>query len=206
MTSSDARERAREERRVLLIEAAVRVLDRDGRDALSMRNLASESGLSPMAAYQYFESQQALAVAVWRYVIVDYTRRMIDLALPLLDDPGVAYLEIIRGSMLFADEFPHRFEYIFNDPIVHVVRELPAMLGPRTELYLFGRELISRARATGTYRSDIGIDELQLATMAMMQGLGNQIVMQRSTRFFGISLNEMVEIGLRFVRECVIAR
>lgn len=206
MTTSEARERAREERRVQMIEAAVRVLDRDGREALSMRNLAGENGLSPMAAYQYFESQQVLAIAVWRFVILDYTRRMIDRALPRTDEPGEAYLELVRGTLLFADEFPFRFEYIFNDPIAHVVRDLPAMLGPRTELYRFGRDLIRRARAEGSYRSDISIDEIQLATIAMMQGLGSQIVMQRNAKFFGISLDEMVEIGLRFVRECVIAR
>jgi TetR/AcrR family tetracycline transcriptional repressor len=43
-----------------IIEAAMRVIDADGVDALSMRRLGTELGVNPMAAYHYVPNKAAL--------------------------------------------------------------------------------------------------------------------------------------------------
>ncbi|MGH8570384.1 MAG: helix-turn-helix domain-containing protein, partial [Gammaproteobacteria bacterium] len=57
--------RAADERvRLALIEAAARVLARDGPDALTTRRLASEVGTSTMALYTHFGGMDDLRRAV----------------------------------------------------------------------------------------------------------------------------------------------
>lgn len=43
-----------------IVEAAMRVIDTDGLDALSMRRLGTELGVNPMAAYHYVPNKAAL--------------------------------------------------------------------------------------------------------------------------------------------------
>src|SRR5512146_2732193 len=43
-----------------ITEAAMRIIDEDGVDALSMRRLGSELGVNPMAAYHYVPNKAAL--------------------------------------------------------------------------------------------------------------------------------------------------
>lgn len=49
-----------EQRRASIIDAAIRILDRDGADALNMRDLADETQLRPMALYHYVNSKAEL--------------------------------------------------------------------------------------------------------------------------------------------------
>jgi AcrR family transcriptional regulator len=55
---------AREAVRTRLCEAAAKLFLKEGEAALSMRRLAAEVGLSPMAPYRHFEDKQALVAAV----------------------------------------------------------------------------------------------------------------------------------------------
>lgn len=206
MTAQSQRDKLRSERRAQMIDAAVRLLDRDRREGVSMRNLAQETGLSPMAAYQYFESQQALMLAVWEFVMRDLTRSGIDAALPSLEDPAVGYLASFRAVLEYARAWPSRFELLFNDPIVHVVREHGQYDALRSELYLFTRELMVRARSQGVFRSDMSVEDLQLIATALMYGLGNNIVMQRDTRFFNTTAEASIATGMGFLRESIMAR
>lgn len=49
--------------------AAIRLLDRDGLDAFSMRRLASELGTAPGSLYRHLENREAVLVAVHDHLI-----------------------------------------------------------------------------------------------------------------------------------------
>lgn len=51
---------SQEQRRTSIVDAAIRILDRDGADALNMRDLADETQLRPMALYHYVSSKAEL--------------------------------------------------------------------------------------------------------------------------------------------------
>lgn len=63
-----------------IVEAALRILDSDGYDALSMRRLGKELGVNPMAVYYHIPNKQALLDALTEVVMSS-----IDLT---LDDPN----------------------------------------------------------------------------------------------------------------------
>ena len=55
----------------LIAAAALRVGDRDGSKAMTMRHIASELGYDPMALYRYFPDRQALLDAVADLALAD---------------------------------------------------------------------------------------------------------------------------------------
>jgi TetR/AcrR family transcriptional regulator, tetracycline repressor protein len=72
-----------------ILEAAKRLLDRDGLDALSMRNLGSELGVEAMSLYNHFASKAALLDGVHEAILAemrfrafgaDWTRSVRDMA------------------------------------------------------------------------------------------------------------------------------
>lgn len=76
----------------LIADAALRLGDRDGPDAMSMRRIAADLGCDPMAIYRHFPNRQALLDAV------------ADLALATVADPGPEAswdqrLSLILGSV-----------------------------------------------------------------------------------------------------------
>ena len=57
--------------REVLVEAALRIADAEGLDALSMRRLGAELGVDPMAAYRHFPNKKALLGGVVEAVLAD---------------------------------------------------------------------------------------------------------------------------------------
>ncbi|MBB5791162.1 TetR/AcrR family transcriptional regulator C-terminal domain-containing protein [Jiangella mangrovi] len=54
-----------------VLEAAVRLVDRDGVDALSMRKLAGELGVEAMTLYHHVRNKQGLEDAIVEYVLAE---------------------------------------------------------------------------------------------------------------------------------------
>jgi TetR/AcrR family transcriptional regulator, tetracycline repressor protein len=54
-----------------VLEAAVRLVDRDGLDALSMRRLAAELGVEAMTLYHHVRNKQGLEDAIVEYVLAE---------------------------------------------------------------------------------------------------------------------------------------
>ena len=61
--------------RDLVIRTAMGVADTEGLDAVTIRRLASELGVTPMALYWHFEDKQALLDALSDELWVDALRR-----------------------------------------------------------------------------------------------------------------------------------
>jgi len=77
-----------------IVEAAMRVIDTDGLDALSMRRLGTELGVNPMAAYHYVPNKAALYDLVLDEVMSGVDLSTIDPAAPIrerLMQAGRAY-------------------------------------------------------------------------------------------------------------------
>lgn len=68
-----------------LIEAGVRILERDGLPALSARNVAAETGTSTMAVYTHFGGMTGLLDAIAGEVFIRFTRALTEV--PETDDP-----------------------------------------------------------------------------------------------------------------------
>jgi len=55
----------------LVVERAIAIVDSDGLDALTVRKVADEFGVTPMALYWHFANKEALLAAVGDAVVAD---------------------------------------------------------------------------------------------------------------------------------------
>ena len=93
---TDGRRRKGERRRRLLIEATMRVIERDGLVAVSQRVVAQEAGVPPSAVTYYFPTVDDLLVAALTACNDDYLDRLAECA--AAPDPPAALARLIVES------------------------------------------------------------------------------------------------------------
>lgn len=97
MTHPDGRRRKGERRRRLLIEATMRVIERNGVGAVSQRVVAQEAGVPPSAVTYYFPSVDDLLVAALTACNDDYLERLAECA--AAPEPLARLAELIVESI-----------------------------------------------------------------------------------------------------------
>jgi AcrR family transcriptional regulator len=86
--------------RAMLTAAALRIVDSDGLDALSMRRLGSELGVDPMAAYRHIPNKGALLDEVVEAVMSEIDTDAVDASLSWRDQLralALSYLATLRA-------------------------------------------------------------------------------------------------------------
>ena len=100
--------------RVALIEAGLRVLHKDGLDKLSLRGVAREADVSPMAPYRHFKDKQALLAAISENGFKELYESLEQARMEKpgnIDHAGLAYLR-------FAQKEPDNYRLMFTHKIL----------------------------------------------------------------------------------------
>ncbi|BBY46385.1 TetR family transcriptional regulator [Mycolicibacterium celeriflavum] len=95
-----------------LVEAGIRILERDGLAALSARKLAAESGTSTMAVYTHFGGMTGLIDSIASETFARFTQALTDA--PVTDDPVTDFLVMGARYREFALENPQRYQMMFG--------------------------------------------------------------------------------------------
>src|SRR6476620_5896402 len=103
-TVSDVREQ--------LVEAGMRVLERDGMAALSARKLAAETGTSTMAVYTHFGGMTGLIHAIAGEAFVRFTAALTEVE--QTDDPVADFFVMGVHYREFALANPQRYQMMFG--------------------------------------------------------------------------------------------
>lgn len=103
-TVSDVRQR--------LVEAGVRLMERDGLPALSARSLATEANTSTMAVYTHFGGMTGLVDAIAAEAFARFTRALTEI--PRTDDPVADFIVMGVRYREFALAHPQRYQMMFG--------------------------------------------------------------------------------------------
>jgi AcrR family transcriptional regulator len=156
------------ETRLLLIDATLRVLDRDGIAAVTLRAVAAELGVSAPAVYWHFEDKEALMNEIRRLLAADFVARM--RAASSSDPSGSASIEVLTDVFLdFTIEHPHRFQLLFRSSSDSPNKPLKKRPGNATT---FGS--LIQAAEQGMERGELARDDptsVALSIAALGQGL-----------------------------------
>ena len=98
-----------------VVARALHIVDEQGLDALTVRKVADEFGVTPMALYWHFANKDALLDAVGDAVVADL--RLPDLSLDLehyLGEAMTALVDVMRAHPRAASLLPHRI--LITDP------------------------------------------------------------------------------------------
>lgn len=187
-----------------LIEAALRVLDREGIDGCSMRVLANEVGLSPMAAYKHFENQRELHLHLWQACMRTYDRYVLDYVLPEGELPIDTFLGFCRRYIEFGTRHPHRFELIFTHPFVREVRKEEWLTEDRFRMYRTALHYVEAARAAGHLRPDLALDEVMVFATSYLVGVTQTLNSDRNEALTPLSEQHLIESSLRMLRAGIV--
>lgn len=102
------------ELRPALLRAAAKILEKDGPEAISLRDLARRAGVSHNAPYRHFADRQALLDALAAE----------GFALLAAELQGKSWREQAVGYVRFALANPERFRLMFTRPVPDPLRRL----------------------------------------------------------------------------------
>lgn len=102
MTLEERRERERAEVRQRLLDAATRVLTREGPGALSLRKVAAEAEYAPATLYLYFTGREDLLRQWARMGFGQFLARIAEIPAEVHADPERLVAEVLRAYVRFA--------------------------------------------------------------------------------------------------------
>lgn len=191
-----------------LVRGAMRLLDREGLDGFTMRSLASEIGLSPMAAYKHFENQRELQLELWSSCMLTlYSATVMSIeALGVDSHPSERYLAQCRVFLRWATLYPNRFELVFNHPFIREVRKEPRHVEVRFLLWEMVQRHIVDAQNRGEFRSDQPPVTLATVTHSILQGMAYNLVSERVKATSQMEKDEAIGTALMFLKEIMTGR
>lgn len=191
-----------------LIEGSMRIVDRDGAEGLTMRSIAAELSLSPMAAYKHFGNQRDLLLEVWRACMRQLTRWVeLDLNANKAASPLERFMGIQRSALAYAQRYPRRFQLLFATPLVYAAREERGLDDDRVGLWKLTMSLLENAANAGEVRRDLDIEQLQVFAFSAVQGLALSLMTDRVRAMTQLQngravdgVLQLIEAGLRAAR------
>lgn len=161
-----------------IFAAAKAVLVRDGTAGLSIRRVADEAGMSPMAMYRHFKDRDALLNALMRDGFVAWERIAHAIGEP---DPLRWIEKGFEAFLKFALDEPHRFDAAFLLPATEARRYPDDFAAGRSPAIALVVARIDEAKAQGHF-GDTPSLEIALTLAALAQGM---VSMHRASRFSG---------------------
>ncbi|MBJ7337065.1 TetR/AcrR family transcriptional regulator [Mycolicibacterium sp.] len=170
-----------------LIDGGIRLLERDGLQSLSVRNVAAEAGTSTMAVYTHFGGMTGVVDAVATEAFARFTQALTEAG--RTDDPVADFFVMGAAYRAFALANPQRYQLIFGTASPATVS------GHRTDLTSKGdasdraewassfdalRNVVHRMISAGRVRDD---GELNIA--GRLWSLSHGAVMLELAGFFG---------------------
>ncbi len=170
-----------------LIDGGIRLLERDGLQSLSVRNLAAEAGTSTMAVYTHFGGMTGVVDAVASEAFSRFAQALTDAG--QTDDPVADFFVMGAAYRAFAIANPQRYQLIFG------TSSPASVAGHRTDLTSKAevtdraewassfdalRNVVQRMIAAGRIRDD---GELNIA--GRLWSLSHGAVMLELAGFFG---------------------
>lgn len=130
MSTSDRRSYHHGDLRAALLQSALRLLDTEGADALSLRAVARHAGVSANAPYRHYEDKEALLAALAVHGFTELRARFEavpehpattgprheDAGRPT--DPADALAPLVRATVHYALGHPGLFRLMFGHPCV----------------------------------------------------------------------------------------
>jgi AcrR family transcriptional regulator len=146
--------------RKALIVSALHALEREGWEALSIKDLAERAGVARSAPYRHFESRDELLAAV---AAEGFGHLIEDIAVAAPDDlPPIRLRAVCDAMLTFAERRPQLFRLMFRSDLLVRAGGVPAALErPAGEAYLRLEEVVISALP------DSMVDRVKASTVAL---------------------------------------
>src|SRR6185312_14271943 len=161
-----------------IFNAARTILAQEGLPGLSIRKIAKECGLSPMAVYRHFADKDAIINALMADGIAAWAERVKAIE---TNDPMAWLNDEMDAFLAFALDEPHRFDAAFFLPASEARQFPDDFAAGRSPAVALMVERIEQAQTDGRLDATPALD-IALTLAALGQGM---VSMYRARRFSG---------------------
>jgi AcrR family transcriptional regulator len=161
-----------------IFAAARAAFDRAGQDGLSLRDIAREVGITPMAIYRHYKDKQALVDALVLDALDEWSAQAQSLP---QEDPARWFETMGEAFLDFALQKPRRFEAAFLTHTKHARRYPDDFLAGRSPAGVMYLKFFDRLRAQGRL-ANVEPIEIMITIAGLSQGL---ITLYRAGRIAG---------------------
>ena len=166
-----------------LIEAGIRIINESGEEALSLRKVAAECGVSHAAPYAHFPDKESLLEAIKETVTNGFAEELEN----AVNDPSVKNAEeaiLVMGEryILFFRNNPDYFSFLFHkqNPEIHtdMSKDYPEDYAP---FRLFKKNLKLYFKENSIKMPNKEKEKILIKTWAVVQGLSSIASMENVT-------------------------
>ena len=195
------------ERQEDLVNAAIRLVDTVGIEGFTMRSLAKEIGLSPMAAYKHFANQRVLQLEVWRTLMGELGGELQKAAGGSLKDGALAaFLAMCRHFIDYAVSQPKRFELLFHHNFISESWKEADIDELNKGVWEGAANVLAMGQKDGTVRSDVPARELFVSAYSQLVGAGYLLVTERIQHRSNLEESEAITRTMAVVHEMLVGR
>jgi AcrR family transcriptional regulator len=155
---------------------ALRILERHGPQAVTMRKVAKACRVTPMAIYHHFASRKALLDSI---TSEEFAKHASLLAAPATGSIEKRFERVLDRSLDFALSRPQVFDYVFSQPREGARRFPRDFVERKSPTFNALADLVAEAMRSGFFRR-ADVWETALAIGALTQGM---ITLYRGGRF-----------------------
>lgn len=174
MGTADNRSYHHGDLRQTLLDAAVRHIEAEGTEGLSLRALAREAGVSPTAPYRHFETRQALLAALAAEGFRELGAMMESDPERLTLEPAIVFFEAGMTYVSYARDHRVKYHLMFGDGV--------GDFSDHEELFLASQECYAHFEAMLQAGIDAGVllqipvRELGGVVWSMVHGLAGMLI------------------------------
>ena len=177
----------RQERRALLLDAALELLGSEGWDAMTVRSVLKRSRLNPRYFYESFGDLDQLAVAVYDRVVDELGAVVLAALGASRDAPADQVRAVVRGTVEFVDEDRRRGRVLYVEGLGN-----EALNRRRIET---GRMVVAFLEATAAERRPSGqvVDNVGRVAASVLVGGFNQLLVDWLAGRMRIGREQLIE-------------
>lgn len=158
------------ERQIDIIEAAAFRIDQHGIQELTIKNLASDLGLSEAALYRHFKSKNEILLGLLTYFIFEMNERVAIILSNKEKHPSELLRRIFTSQLNTFIKKPSIISVIFSEGIFQFNKELSDKVSAMmSQMQEYINALITRGQNEGLYSKSLGAEHITTIIMGSMR-------------------------------------
>lgn len=190
MGITERKEREKQERKALILEAATKMFLEDGFDKTSLRNIAEQIEYSPATIYLYYKDKNELFYAIqeqgFELLLKEFSKTN------KIKDPFQKLIAVGKAYLHFAEKNPEYYDlmFIMRAPMLHIEKEDSWDCGMQS--FYFLHQVVTDCIAQKKIKSN-NADIASIAIWSFAHGLAALYIRDRFKNMKDVKINNLME-------------
>lgn len=194
MGITERKEREKQEKKALILEAATKMFLEDGFDKTSLRNIADKIEYSPATIYLYFKDKNELFYAIQEKgfeLLLKQFKKLIT-----IKDPFEKLTRLGKEYLKFAEKNPEYYDlmFIMRSPMLHIENEESWDCGMQS--FKFLEEVVTECIQQKKIKSK-NAEVASIAIWSFAHGLAALHIRDRFKNMHKVKINNLIEEELK---------